>query len=88
MKVERDLLEIRSVILISSQHQYLFKMQFLSIYLCMTLQPLWTLVGGSAILKAATCKRNNINMELNQIDIHASSGIRTYDPSPRAGEDG
>jgi hypothetical protein len=43
--------------------------------------------GGSARRKAAIYTQNNTNAEYTHTDIHASSGIRTYDPSVRAGED-
>jgi hypothetical protein len=43
--------------------------------------------GGSARRKAATYTQNNTNTEQTHTDIHASSGIRTHDPSVRASED-
>jgi hypothetical protein len=43
--------------------------------------------GGSDRRKAATDTQNNTNTEYKQIDIHASSGIRTHNPSARAGKD-
>jgi hypothetical protein len=46
-----------------------------------------SLKGGSASRKAATYTQNNTNTEYMQTDIHASSGIRTHDPSVWAGED-
>jgi hypothetical protein len=44
--------------------------------------------GGWARRKAATYTQNNTNTEWTHIDIHASSGIRTHEPSAREGEDG
>jgi hypothetical protein len=44
-----------------------------------------SLDGGSARRKAATYKQDSTN-RINT-DIHATSEIRTYDPSIRAGED-
>jgi hypothetical protein len=44
--------------------------------------------GGSARRKTATYTQSNTNIEYNHTDIYASSGIRTYDPRVRAGEDG
>jgi hypothetical protein len=41
------------------------------------------MVGGSARRKDAAYIKKNTNIE-----IHASSGSRTHDPSVRAGEDG
>jgi hypothetical protein len=73
---------------------------YLCYYLSMALQSLWTFAAfsisqsvrtqtvgllerGSARRKAATYTQNNTNT-----DIRASTGIRTHDPSVRAGEDG
>jgi hypothetical protein len=47
-----------------------------------------SLDGGSGRRKAATYTENNTNTEWTNTDIHAWSGIRTHDPSVRAGEDG
>jgi hypothetical protein len=44
--------------------------------------------GGSARRKAATCTQGRTDLEETHTDIHASNGIRTHDPSVRAGEDG
>jgi hypothetical protein len=46
-----------------------------------------SLDGGSARLKASPYTQNNTNTEYTHTDIHASTGIRTHDPSVRAGED-
>jgi hypothetical protein len=43
---------------------------------------------GSAHRKTATYTRDHTNTELTHTDIHAWSGIRTHDPSVRAGKDG
>jgi hypothetical protein len=44
--------------------------------------------GGSECRKDATYLQNNTNTEQTHTDIHASSGIRTHDPSVRESEDG
>jgi hypothetical protein len=44
--------------------------------------------GGSARRKVSTYTQNNTNTELMHTDIDALSGIRTHNPSVRAGEDG
>jgi hypothetical protein len=44
--------------------------------------------GGLARSKAATYTQNNANTEYTHTDIHSLNGIRTHDPSVRAGEDG
>jgi hypothetical protein len=46
----------------------------------------WT--GDQPCRKAATYTQNKTNMEETHTDIHALSGIRTHDPTVRAGEDG
>jgi hypothetical protein len=46
-----------------------------------------SLDGGSARRKAPTYTQNNTSTELTHTDIDALSGIRTHDPSVRAGED-
>jgi hypothetical protein len=51
-------------------------------------QSVGPLDGGTARRKAATYTQKNTNTELTHTDIHASSEIRTHDPSVRAGEDG
>jgi hypothetical protein len=51
-------------------------------------QSVWLLGRRSTRRKAATYTQNNTNEELTHTDIDASSGIRTHDPSVRAGEDG
>jgi hypothetical protein len=40
-----------------------------------------------ALRKAATYTQNNKDTEKTHTDIHASSGIRTHNPSVRTGED-
>jgi hypothetical protein len=70
---------------------YIFSLKPQSIYLRLY-SPLLHLglytVGGSTRRKAATYTQNNTNTESTHIDNHTSSGIRTQDPSVRAGEDG
>jgi hypothetical protein len=46
-----------------------------------------SLDGGSARRKAATYTQDNTNRIIAHTNIHASSGIRTHDPSVRASED-
>jgi hypothetical protein len=46
-----------------------------------------SLDGGSARRKAATYTVESTNTEYTNTDIHASSGIRTHDPSVWASED-
>jgi hypothetical protein len=48
-------------------------------------QSVGLLGGGAACHKAATYTQNNTNPEDTHTNIHASSGIRTDDPSVRAG---
>jgi hypothetical protein len=47
-----------------------------------------SLDGESAHHKATTYTQNNINIEKTHRDFHASSGVRTHDPSVQVGEDG
>jgi hypothetical protein len=42
--------------------------------------------GGSARRKAATYTQDGTNTEQTHTDIHASSGVRTHDPSVRGGK--
>jgi hypothetical protein len=42
---------------------------------------------GISRRKAATYTQNNTNTEWMHTDIHALSGIRTHDPSVKAGEE-
>jgi hypothetical protein len=46
-----------------------------------------SLSGGSARRKTATCTQDSTDIEYTHTDIHASSGIRTHNPSVLAGED-
>jgi hypothetical protein len=51
--------------------------QFLDLFT----QLVGSLDGGSARRKAATYTQDGTNKEQTHTDSHASSGIRTYDPS-------
>jgi hypothetical protein len=42
---------------------------------------------GISLIARPLPMRDNTNTEKMRTDIHASSGIRTHDPSVRAGED-
>jgi hypothetical protein len=47
--------------------------------------PLFYFPNPSARRKTATYTQNNTNIEQTHADIHALIGIRTHDPSVRAG---
>jgi hypothetical protein len=55
--------------------------EFHDLSLSLALQPFWTLAASSARRKAATYTQNNTNTEKKHIQIDASNGIRTQDPS-------